>query len=57
MIYSPICNVIMHSLMVKFKQKAIFLQVALAMLMFSNKTVAEARNNPAIFFPIIVCIG
>lgn len=57
MIYSYLCNVITHSLMLQFKQKAIFLQVALPMLMFSNKTVTEARNNPASFRPIIVWIG
>lgn len=50
MIYSCLWNVITHSLMLQFKQNAIFLQVALPMLMFSNKTVIEARNNPASFF-------
>lgn len=50
-------NVIAHSLMLQFKQKAIFLQVALPMFMFSNKIVTEARNNPASFPPIIVWIG
>lgn len=57
MIYSYLWNVITHYLMLQFKQKAIFLQVALLMLMFSNKTVTEARNNPASFPPIIVWIG
>lgn len=42
---------------VTFKQKTIFLQVALPMLVFSNKTVTEARNNPASSPPIIVWIG
>lgn len=51
MIYSCLWNVITQSLMLQFKQKVIFLQVALPVLMFSNKTVIEARNNPARFFP------
>lgn len=43
--------------MLQFKQKAIFLQVPLPMFMFSNKTVTEARSNPASFPPIIIWIG
>lgn len=57
MMYSFLQNVITHSLMLQFKQKAIFLQVPLPMFMFSNKTVTEARSNPASFPPIIIWIG
>lgn len=57
MVYSCLWNVITQYLMLQFKQKAIFLQVVLPMLMFSNKTVTEARSNPDSFPPIIVWIG
>lgn len=47
-----LCNVITQALMLCFEQRVIFLQVALPVFLFSNKTVTEAKNNPA-SFPLI----